>query len=430
MINMQLAYTVSLAVIASSVSILVWVWFWTRKQDLDNKSVIAVFIGGVAMVIFVLPFQKIIDAWFPGLTFSAILLWVILEEILKFCVVLHAIKFYKIDKTKIIIYMIVAALGFAALENVLFIIGPLIGEDTTRSVITGNLRFIGASLLHVVSSSIVGVGLAYSFYKPVSKRIVITILALALAILFHTVFNLALLSEGSNGNLFGLSITWVSALILVYVVFRKNKKIPKKEIGIFILVVILSISGGVYLNEKLPKYTPEVLTTWQVVLKDVETSRASLIGKGPNLVESISALDSIHIQLESMLMTMEKNGYLSTEQRQFMNNYDEIVQAYKDKLPKYKSEVLASWQEALKEMGDIHTEHILLVATNSNFSKSLMALDSILLQLREIVKTMEENRSLSTDQIDFMSSYNAYVNQFLCIFHNEKEENSTESCYL
>jgi len=59
-----------------------------------------------------------------------------------------------------------------------------------------------------------------------------------------------------------------------------------------------------------------------------------------------------------------------------------------------------------------------------------MVLDSILFQLKEVVKIMEENRGLSPDQIDFMSSYNAHVNQFLCIFRNEKGGTSTKSCSL
>ena len=430
MISMQLAYTVSLAVIASSVSILVWVWFWTRKQDIDNKSAIFVFVGGAIAVALSLPFQKALDIFIPGSSPVTFFLWATVEEVLKLSVVLCAIKFFKIDRTKALIYMIVAALGFAALENILFIIGPLIGEDVTRSVITGNLRLIGASLLHVVSSSIIGVALAFSFYISVRKRAVITTLALTLAIVFHAIFNLSVIHWDNWGTIFSFFITWVLALVLIYLVFKKDTRIPKKEMGVFVLIVILFISVGTYLNEKLPKYTPEVLTAWQVALKDVETSRVSLIGKGPDFAESISALDSIHVQLKSMLITMEENNDLSVEERQFMNNYDKIVQAYKDKLPKYTLEVLASWQEALREMKDIHAEHISLVATNPNFSESLMVLDSILLQLSGIVKTMEENYSLSPDQIDFMSSYNAYVNQFLCIFRKEKEGNSTESCNL
>src|SRR3989304_6603096 len=328
---MQLAYPISIAVVASSISILIWVWFWTRKQSLDNKSAIFVFVGGAIAVLFALPFQKAFSIFIPGSPPIVLFLWATVEEVIKLSVVLCAIKFLKIDRAKTLIYMIVAALGFAALENVLYVVGPLIGEDTTRSVITGNLRFIGASLLHVVASSIIGVALAFSFYISVRKRAVITTLALTLAIVFHAIFNLSVIHWDNWGTIFSFFITWVLALVLIYLVFKKDTRIPKKEMGVFVLIVILFISVGTYLNEKLPKYTPEVLTAWQVALKDVETSRVSLIGKGPDFAESISALDSIHVQLKSMLITMEENNDLSVEERQFMNNYDKIVQAYKDK---------------------------------------------------------------------------------------------------
>jgi len=353
---MQLAYPISIAVVASSISILIWVWFWTRKQSLDNKSAIFVFVGGAIAVLFALPFQKAFSIFIPGSPPIVLFLWATVEEVIKLSVVLCAIKFLKIDRAKTLIYMIVAALGFAALENVLYVVGPLIGEDTTRSVITGNLRFIGASLLHVVASSIIGVALAFSFYKSVRKRVVITTLALTLAIVFHAIFNLSVIHWDDWGTIFSFSITWVLALVLIYIVFKKDTKTPKKEMSVFVLIVILFISVGVYLNEKLPKYTPEVLASWQVALKDVETSQASLKVRGTDFTESISALDSIHFQLKSILVAMEKNNDLSIEERQFMDDYDEKVQAYKDKLPKYKSEVLTSWQEALKEMEDIYTE--------------------------------------------------------------------------
>src|SRR3990167_7464395 len=63
---MQLAYPISIAVVASSISILIWVWFWTRKQSLDNKSAIFVFVGGAIAVLFALPFQKAFSIFIPG----------------------------------------------------------------------------------------------------------------------------------------------------------------------------------------------------------------------------------------------------------------------------------------------------------------------------------------------------------------------------
>src|SRR3989344_2152376 len=51
-----------------------------------------------------------------------------------------------------VIYLVTAALGFSAFENVLFLLAPLQTGDVFASIITGDLRFIGASLLHTLSS--------------------------------------------------------------------------------------------------------------------------------------------------------------------------------------------------------------------------------------------------------------------------------------
>ena len=422
---MQLAYPISLAVVASSISILIWVWFWTRKQDLNNEPLIFVFFGGVAAVLLALPFQKSLDILMPGSSPIVVTLWATVEEILKLSTVLCAIKFFKLDKEKIVVYMIISALGFVALENILFVVGPLIGENMTQGVITGNLRFIGASLLHIVASGIVGIGLSLSFYKSTKRKIFITAIALILAITIHTLFNLLLIS---GHELFVFPFSWVLALTFVYVVFEKNGKIPKKEMGIFVLIIILSISGGVYADAKLPKYTPEVLAAWQYALKDVETSQSSLEDKASDYDKSILRLDSIHSQLKSMLATMEGNRDLSIEEREFMENYDDLVNEYRDGLPKYAHGVLDSWQKQLERMERAYASFE--GPDPRDFTESLAALNSIRSQLREVVKIMEENRTLSPEQEEFLSSYDAYVNQYTCILRKQETEDSTESCNL
>src|SRR3990167_1501523 len=194
---------------------LIWLAFWLRedyKHPEPRGLILRTFLLGMGAVILVLPFQKIVDSFLPGTTTATIFLWVILEEIFKFCAAyIGGIRSVE-DNEPIdpIIYMITAALGFVALENALFIFGPLIGEDITRSVITGNLRFIGASLLHVVSSGFVGVSLAFSFYNSRSRRTTLVILALILAVVFHTGFNLAILYWSNSGAMLAFSAVWIS----------------------------------------------------------------------------------------------------------------------------------------------------------------------------------------------------------------------------
>ena len=223
--------TVFYALLGGVLPALVWLAFWLHedyKHPEPRGLILRTFLYGMGAVIVVLPFQKIVDNFFPGTTLVAILLWVILEEVFKFSAAyLGGLKSVE-DNEPIdpIIYMITAALGFVALENALFIFGPLIGKDILGSVVTGNLRFIGASLLHVVSSGIIGVSLALSFYKSKKVKSPIVMFALVLAIAFHASFNLSIIYWGNAGATLAFVMVWVGAISLL-ILFEKAKTIAR-----------------------------------------------------------------------------------------------------------------------------------------------------------------------------------------------------------
>src|SRR5690606_23469764 len=124
------------------------------------------------------------------------------------------------------IYTITAALGFAALENALFILGPLADDSLTAGIITGNLRFVGASLLHVVSSAIVGAALSFSYYQSRLVRTAYVSCALVLAIFFHAAFNLFILHVENYGLAFAFGSVW-AGVILILLAFEKAKTIAR-----------------------------------------------------------------------------------------------------------------------------------------------------------------------------------------------------------
>ncbi len=113
------------------------------------------------------------------------------------------------------VYMIAAALGFAMVEN-LFIIGSVLDNislaslSSTLNVLI--LRFVGATLLHVVSSAFLG------FYW--AKRRVG--LGLVVATLVHSIFNYLILVFPDNSLLYaGIFIIFVS--FFVFQDFEKLK---------------------------------------------------------------------------------------------------------------------------------------------------------------------------------------------------------------
>lgn len=208
---------------------LIWLLFWLREDRVHpepNRLILKTFAFGMIAVIAVLPFQKSVEVLFPNMLFVSILLWAVLEEVFKFVAGyfggLHSVE----DNEPIdpIIYMITAALGFVALENALFILGPLLGQDIPQSIITGNLRFVGASLLHVVSSGLIGVMISFSFYASRAKRLNRAFAGLVGAIVFHSTFNLLILNWGEMGAQTAFAAVWLGVIMLL-IAFEKSKTI-------------------------------------------------------------------------------------------------------------------------------------------------------------------------------------------------------------
>src|SRR3989344_1137464 len=163
---MQTAY-VFMALTGGLVPALFWLWFWLREDRAHpepKRLIISSFISGMVVVSLVLPLQQFAMERFGGNDLMVV--WVIIEEVLKYSAALIVILWNKAVDEPIdtIIYMITIALGFSALENALFIFNPLTEGHYVDSFLTGNFRFLGATLLHVLSSGTVGIAMALSFY--------------------------------------------------------------------------------------------------------------------------------------------------------------------------------------------------------------------------------------------------------------------------
>lgn len=206
-----------LALIGGIVPALFWLWFWLRedKENPEPKGVLFVcFLIGMASVIFILPIEKLIQSSTDSHEWQ-IISWASIEEIIKYfamMLILFRTKYINqpIDWP---IYMITTALGFAALENTLFLIKPILLDQTTVSLLTGQLRFLGSTLLHAVSSGIVGIALGLSFYmKKFSKRLYL-IMALVFAIILHSAFNFSIIKNSGSDFLKVFAFLWVATII-------------------------------------------------------------------------------------------------------------------------------------------------------------------------------------------------------------------------
>ena len=219
----------AIAFLAGLIPALFWVWFWLREdvRKPEPYFLIAItFIAGMAVVPLALPLQKIaLDLYKEA---NIIYIWVTIEELLKYAVALIVILWNReVDEPiDMVIYMVVIALGFAALENALFIFNPLVAGDYLRSALTGSFRFLGATLLHVLASGTVGVVLALSYYKSKTFQMLAGTVGLFLAIVLHALFNLSIMDASEETILGVFLFVWMGVIIL-FLLFEKIKMLER-----------------------------------------------------------------------------------------------------------------------------------------------------------------------------------------------------------
>lgn len=219
--------TLLFALLGGILPALLWLWFWLRedkKRPEPRGLIMLSFVAGMIAVLFVLPFQKFADTYFTGIV--VIVLWAAVEEIFKYGgAYFSALKKKAMDEPiDAVIYMITVALGFAALENALFMLNPLMNGDIASTIVNGNLRFLGATLLHTLSSATIGIMIALSFYKSKWMRKLYTFFGIILAIVLHTLFNFFIIEGGGNKMFIVFFSVWVGIILLI-LIFEKIKKI-------------------------------------------------------------------------------------------------------------------------------------------------------------------------------------------------------------
>ena len=199
---------------------LAWLWFWLKEDSRhpEPRRLIALaFIAGMITVVIVIPIQKAVAAYLVSQTaiFTA---WSIIEEFTKYIIAWIAVLHRRENDEPVdaVIYMVAVALGFAGLENALFLLSPLGGETVLQTVMTGNFRFIGATLLHVFSSAIVGIALAYSFYKPTIVREWYAACGVILASLLHAGFNFLILNTADEHLLRTFAGVWMGVILVLF----------------------------------------------------------------------------------------------------------------------------------------------------------------------------------------------------------------------
>ncbi|MES2225904.1 MAG: PrsW family glutamic-type intramembrane protease [Patescibacteria group bacterium] len=224
-ISMQ---TVGYAFIGGMLPALMWLYFLLKedyKHPEPRTVLLIAFVAGMAAVPLAVPLESYFrDYAYASLGCSAystlclpiITGWAVVEETLKYgLAALFVLWRRDVDESiDLVIYMLTVALGFAALENMLFLVEPFATHDFLAALATDNLRFVGSTLLHVIASSAIGFSLAFSFRMRRRWRALVASGGLILAIGLHTTFNFLIIPrDDSHSILTAFLFVWGGAAI-------------------------------------------------------------------------------------------------------------------------------------------------------------------------------------------------------------------------
>lgn len=217
----MVVYRLILYIIFGALPSLIWLFYYLRKDihPEPKKMIMKVFFWGALATIPALIFQIFfsealnqfqylsvfyspeISAYLPSI--NSLVKWFLVialtEEVVKYLVVRWVIfGSGELDEPlDIMLYMVVAALGFAALENVLYLFSPIdnlsLAAVLQITITVSFLRFIGATFLHTLCSGLLGYFMALSSLRG-KHRFRLTALGLALAVGLHGLYDFSIIN--------------------------------------------------------------------------------------------------------------------------------------------------------------------------------------------------------------------------------------------
>lgn len=221
---------IALAIFAGIIPALLWLFFWLREDRINPEPrglLFLTFLVGMASVIVVIPLEKLAThIWTNQNTLTVV--WAATEELVKIIAVsVVALGSKEVNEPiDYVIYFITVGLGFAALENGLFLIRPVTTGALSISLLTGNLRFLGATLLHATSCSLVGTAMGLAFNNGWFGRKIYFIFGVLGAITLHSIFNLFIIDNTGQNFFKVFSFLWVIVVITI-LLFEKLRRMSQ-----------------------------------------------------------------------------------------------------------------------------------------------------------------------------------------------------------
>jgi protease PrsW len=225
---------------------LAWLFYYLRK-DLHpepKRMIVKIFLYGCLATIPVYLIQVALSTLLTSLHNVAIfsqfpilpeiIYWLFIialtEETIKYLVVRTTIfGSYVLDEPlDVMLYMVVVALGFAAVENALYLFSPLnnVSFDAVikTTIIITIVRFLGATFLHTLCSATIGYFVAKGFFDT-KHRVWLAGAGISLAVLLHACYDFSIITLVSPFNLVVPIIIIVGLATFVISAFTSIKKL-------------------------------------------------------------------------------------------------------------------------------------------------------------------------------------------------------------
>ncbi|MCX6722866.1 MAG: PrsW family intramembrane metalloprotease [Candidatus Staskawiczbacteria bacterium] len=217
---------------------LVWLSYYLRKDvhPEPKRMILKIFLWGILITIPVffvqIGLKFLLDKTnISSLNYELIYWFLIIalsEEFFKYLVIrLKVINSPNLDEPlDIMLYMVIAALGFAALENILYLFTPdqmSFYQIINRTLVIDFIRFIGATFLHTLCSAVVGYSLAISFCEE-KRKYTYVVAGLFVAMVLHGLYNFSIMALDGYIRLIIPVIIILTLAFIVFLGFEKLKK--------------------------------------------------------------------------------------------------------------------------------------------------------------------------------------------------------------
>lgn len=215
---------------------LIWLSFYLRKDSHPepNRMVLKVFffgmLSGFVAILFERAFQQGQNAFLASAAANSLMAvffgGALIEELVKwFSSKIGTDRNAELDEpVDLMLYMIISALGFAALENILVLSNyhPVLTPTKVGQLML--IRFASATFLHALCSGIFGYFIAWSAFHN-KRRKLYFLIGLGLAFFLHGLYNWSIMNiQGLNKFVLPVMILITLSLWVAYG-FKRLKKL-------------------------------------------------------------------------------------------------------------------------------------------------------------------------------------------------------------